>query len=145
MVEDTLPNDVTISGSVYAPSPWTCSITGNGNRSFRCTTTSTLSVGQSFADIRVNAVASTAIPAGVYTNIVTLSNSGDVNPINNTDPANIRVEIGPRCDSLSATVRNGGSPLTTTLTCSGRNLTGSLTYQYKIRCYEGDTAAIYGT
>lgn len=75
VVEDTLPNDVTISGSVYAPSPWTCAITGNGNRSFRCTTTSTLSVGQSFSDIRVNAVASTAIPAGVYTNIVTLSNS----------------------------------------------------------------------
>ncbi len=61
-VEDTLPNGFTITGSVVGTG-WSCSVTGNGNRSFSCTRTENLAVGASFPEIVVNALSDAAILA----------------------------------------------------------------------------------
>ena len=53
-LEDTLPNNVVISGAIQS-STWTCTSGDNGNRSFRCTHSGVLSAGQLFPDVIVYA------------------------------------------------------------------------------------------
>lgn len=73
-VEDTLPQGITISGSVQNQSGWTCTSGTNGNRSWSCSRTEDLAVGASFPTIQVFANSDSAILAGVYSNIATVKN-----------------------------------------------------------------------
>lgn len=72
-VEDTLPNGFIIAGTP-AGTGWTCSVTGNGSRSFVCTRTTELAVGAFFPDIVVDAATDAAILAGEYSNTATVKN-----------------------------------------------------------------------
>ena len=73
-VEDTLPQGITISGSLQNQSGWTCTSGINGNRSWSCSRTEDLAVGASFPTIQVFANSDSAILAGVYSNIATVKN-----------------------------------------------------------------------
>lgn len=116
-VEDTLPNDITIVGTPSG-NGWSCSVTGNGNRSFSCNRSDTLTAGNVFPDIVVNAQASSTILAGEYSNTATVRNPGDTNPTNNTDPANVKVMVGASCGGVTASVSSPMAPGTSvTYTC----------------------------
>ena len=88
-VEDTLPNDVSITS--VSGTGWNC--TQDGNRKFKCTRTENLVMGASFPQIVVDAQTSATILAGEYSNTATLKNPGDTNPKNNQDPANIQIVL----------------------------------------------------
>lgn len=143
-VEDTLPNDITIV-STPTGAGWTCSVTGNGNRSFQCTRSDILAVGSSYPDIIVSAQASSTIPAGEYSNTATLKNPHDTNPANNTDPANVKVKLptGPTCGPLSTPTTSPVAPSSVvTYTCATTGYTGlTADLEYNIRCSSTDTGS----
>lgn len=141
-VEDTLPNGFTITGTVTGTG-WTCTSGANGNRSFSCTRGDNLAVGASFSDIVVNAVASSSIIAGEYSNTATVRNPGDTNPDNNTDPANVQILVGvPSCGSISTTTVGNVNPSTAvTYTCTPASYTGARTdLDYQFNCGSGTGA-----
>lgn len=88
-VEDTLPNDTTITS--VAGNGWSCTTTET--RKFKCTRSDGLAAGASFPEIVVTVQASNTILAGEYSNVATVKNNGDTNPDNNTDPANIEIVV----------------------------------------------------
>jgi uncharacterized repeat protein (TIGR01451 family) len=141
-VEDTFPEGITISGSVANQNGWTCVSGDNGNRSWKCTRPDeNLAVGASFPTIVVYAKSGTASPAGIYSNIATVSNPGDTNPTNNSDPANVKIVVTPTCGSLSANPpTNPNTPNTPiTYTCAAVGYTGLVTdLEYNITCGSSD-------
>lgn len=145
-VEDTLPNDTTIT-SVNG-NGWSCSITGNGNRSFICSRSDDLSLGASYPEIVVLADTATAILAGEYSNVATLRNPNDTNPTNNADPANIEIIVGGyNCGSITAspagTTQTPGTAVT--YSCAAIGYAGSASnLEYNIKCGTTDAGTWSG-
>lgn len=140
MVEDTLPNDISIAN--VSGAGWSCAT--SGTRSFVCTRSDTLTIGATFPEIVVNAQASATIPAGFYSNIATLRNPNDSNAANNIDPANIRINLGAACGTISANqgTTNVSPGTAITYSCSAIGYTGALAnLEYNITCNSGDTTA----
>jgi hypothetical protein len=118
-VTDTLPAQTTLTGTISAPN-WTCASAG---QSISCTTTATPASGATFSQISLPVRISPATTDGYYTNSATVSNPGDTNTVDNTDPAVIVVGNPPppgtaACVSLSAaqTSSDAGS-LRTSISC----------------------------
>lgn len=142
VVEDTLPNGVSIVS--VSGAGWSCS--QNGARSFTCTRSDSLTVGNVFPDITVNATTSSTIAAGFYSNVATVSNPGDTNPTNNTDPANIRITVGPACGSIvpALTTDNVTPNTAISYACNAVGFTGSVSnLEYNVACGVGDTTATW--
>lgn len=88
----------------------------------------------------MNAISSSAILAGEYSNTATVKNPNDTNPNNNTDPANVEIVVGvPSCGAITPSVIGNVNPNTqVTYTCAPINYTGALAeLDYQINCGAG--------
>ena len=85
-VTDTLPEGVSFSGNVTGTT-WSCSQASN---SFTCTNTGNIASGSTFQTINIPVVTSASV-SGYITNSATVSNPGDINTSDNTDPAVIHI------------------------------------------------------
>lgn len=89
-VTDTLPEGVSFSGNVTGTT-WSCSQATNN---FTCTNSGTIASGSTFQVINIPVVTS-ASASGYINNTATVSNPGDINTSDNTDPAVIHISSTP--------------------------------------------------
>lgn len=100
-----------------------------------------MALGASFPTIIVYARSGAATVEGIYSNIATVSNPGDTNPLNNFDPANVKIIVAPTCGSLTANPNTSPNSLNTpiTYTCAAVGYSGPATnLEYKITCGGSD-------
>ena len=89
-VTDTLPEGVSFSGNVTGTT-WSCSQATNN---FTCTNSGAIPSGSAFQVINIPVVTS-ASASGYINNTATVSNPGDTNISDNTDPAVIHISSTP--------------------------------------------------
>lgn len=120
-VTDTLPSNISFAGDVTG-SGWECT---QKDRSLNCMRYDRLEKGASFPDIRVPVrVASDAPLSTVITNTATVTNPGDKDTSDNSDPAKIKVTERPQlCGSSIGTI-TGAITATSPNLCAQGSVTG---------------------
>lgn len=103
-VIDTLPEGVSFSGNVTGTT-WSCSQATNN---FTCTNTGTIASGSTFQVINIPVVTS-ASASGYISNTATVSNLGDTDTSDNTDPAVIYISSTPTSQGTLSIKKYAGS------------------------------------
>lgn len=114
-VTDTIPTGLTPTAA--AGTGWTCTISG---QLVTCTRATTLGVGASFPNITINVSVLQTAPSTVV-NTATVSNAGDLDPLNNTATDTATVVA-----SCAVTVTKSGAP---NPVAQGAHLTYTITVQ----------------
>jgi len=107
---------------------------------------SIVQAGMDFPDIMIPATTTSA--TGTFRNLASVSNPNEnaANNYgnNNTDPANVRVQVtNPICSSLNASPAFGVATLNSTLSCSYSNVPANSTL--RIECGNGAAVANIAT
>lgn len=120
-VIDTLPSNISFAGDVTG-SGWECT---QKDRSLNCMRYDRLEKGASFPDIRVPVRVASDAPLGtVITNTATVTNPGDKDTSDNSDPAKIKVTEAPQlCGSSIGTITSPISASSPNL-CTQGTVTG---------------------